>query len=123
LIGKKGVHQRMLEKITGWNIRFMPYSDFEIKIAEKQREVDHILGISDNEQVEFIEDEQIPITMLPFTSDQVIILQNAGIEDVAEIIEYSIEDLARKCEITIDEAMSLWKVIEDNVEIEEEKEE
>ena len=44
LIGKKGVHQRMLEKVTGWNIRFTPYSEFEIKVAEKQKEVDHILG-------------------------------------------------------------------------------
>ncbi len=120
LIGKKGSHQRMLEKITGWNIRFIPYSDYEIKIAEKQREVDQILGISGDEQVEFIEEEQIPIEMLPFSEEQAAILEGAGFEDVAEIIEYSIEDLARKCEITIDEAMAIWKVIEDNVEIEEE---
>ncbi len=120
LIGKKGVHQRMLERITGWNIRFIPYSDFEIKIAEKQKEVDQILGISGDEQVEFIEEEQIPISMLPFSPEQADILENSGFEDIAEIIEYSIEDLARKCDITIDEAMAIWKVIEDNVEIEEE---
>jgi transcription termination/antitermination protein NusA len=122
LIGKKGSHQRMLEKITGWNIRFVPYSDYEVKIAEKQKEVDQILGISGDEQVEFIEEESIPISMLPFTADQAAVLQNAGFEDVADIIEYSIEDLAKKCEINIDEAMTIWKVIEDNVEIEEEKE-
>ncbi len=120
LIGKKGVHQRMLEKITGWRIRFTPYSEYEIKIAEKQKEVDQILGITGNEEVEFIEEEQIPISMLPFSPGQVVILQNAGFEDVAEIIEYSIEELARKCEISLDEAMIIWKVIEDNVDIEEE---
>ncbi len=122
LIGKKGVHQRMLERITGWHIRFTPYSDYETKIAEKQKEVDQILGITGNEEVEFIEEEQIPISMLPFNEKQVEILKNAGFEDVAEIIEYSIEDLARKCEISLDEAMVIWKVIEDNVDIEEEAE-
>ena len=79
------------------------------------------MDISDNEEVEFIEEESIPVTMIPFTASQVEILQSAGIEDVAEIIEYSIEDLAAKCEITIDEAMAIWKIIEDNVEIEEEE--
>jgi N utilization substance protein A len=122
LIGKKGVHQRMLERITGWNIRFVPYSDYEIKIAEKQKEVDHILGISGEDEVEFIEDEQIPVSLIPFSKEQLSTLERAGFEDVAEIIEYSIEDLARKCDITIDEAMAIWKVIEDNVEIEEETE-
>lgn len=122
LIGKKGAHQRMLEKITSWNIRFVPYSEYEVKIAEKQREVDQILGISGDEQVEFIEEESIPIAMLPFTTKQQEILDQAGFEDVAEIIEYSVEDLAHKCEITLDEAMAIWKVIEDNVEIEEETE-
>ncbi len=120
LIGKKGAHQRMLEKITGWNIRFTPYSEYEVKIAEKQKEVDQILGISGDEQVEFIEEESIPISMLPFSEQQAALLQNAGFEDVADIIEYSVEDLARKCEINLDEAMAIWKVIEDNVEIEEE---
>lgn len=120
LIGKKGVHQRMLERITGWRIRFVPFSDYEIKIAEKQKEVDQILGITGNDEVEFIEEEQIPISMLPFEPRQVEILKTAGFEDVAEIIEYSIEDLARKCEISLDEAMVIWKVIEDNVDIEEE---
>lgn len=123
LIGKKGVHQKMLEKITSWRIRFVPYSDYEVKIAEKQKEVDHILGISGDEQVEFIEEESIPLTMLPFTKKQMQMLETGGFEDVAEIIEYSIEDLARKCEINLDDAMKIWKVIEDNVEIEEETEE
>jgi hypothetical protein len=110
----------MLERITGWRIRFVPFSDYEIKIAEKQKEVDQILGITGNDEVEFIEEEQIPISMLPFEPRQVEILKTAGFEDVAEIIEYSIEDLARKCEISLDEAMIIWKVIEDNVDIEEE---
>jgi len=122
LIGKKGAHQKMLEKITGWRIRFIPYSEYEVKIAEKQKEVDHILGISGNEEVEFIEEEQIPINMLPFSESQIEILNRAGFEDVAEIVEYSIEDLAKKCEISLDEAMAIWKVIEDNVEIEETEE-
>jgi len=122
LIGKKGSHQKMLEKITGWNIRFVPYSDYEIKIAEKQREVDLILGISDNQEVEFIEEEGIPISMLPFTLEQVSILENAGFEDIADIIDMSIEDLARHCEINLDEAITIWKVIEDNVDIEDETE-
>ena len=53
---------------------------------------------------------------------QLEILDSAGFMDVAEIIEYSIEDLATKCEISLDEAMVIWKVIEDNVEIEETEE-
>ncbi len=120
LIGKKGNHQRMIEKITDWHIIFVPYSEYEVKIAEKQKEVDQILGIADeNAEVEFIEEERIPITMMPFSKKQLKILKNAGFEDVAEIIEFSIEELANKCEISLDEAMEIWKVIEDNVEIEE----
>ncbi|MGC8764353.1 MAG: transcription termination factor NusA [Brevinematia bacterium] len=119
LIGKKGSHQRMLEKLTDWHIVFVPYSEYEVKIAEKQKQIDQILGIAEEEEVEFIEEESIPITMLPFSKKQIKILKNAGFEDVAEIIEYSIEELANKCEISLDEAMEIWKVIEDNVEIEE----
>jgi hypothetical protein len=122
LIGKKGAHQRMLEKITGWNITFIPYSEYEIQLAEKQKEVDKILGITPEEEVEFVEEESIPIEMLPFSKKQLKILRNAGFEDVAEIIEYSIEELANKCEISLNEAMEIWKVIEENVEIEETEE-
>lgn len=122
LIGKKGTHQRMLEKITGWNIRFVPYSEYEVTIAEKQREVDQILGISGDQEVQFVEDEGIPISMLPFSEEQIALLENAGFGDIAEVIELSVEDLARECGITLDESMAIWKVIEDNVDIEDETE-
>jgi N utilization substance protein A len=122
LIGKKGIHQKMLEKITGWSIHFVPYSEFEVLIQEKKKEIDQILGISGDEEVEIIEEEAIPIQMLPFTKDQVEILENAGFEDVADIIDLSIEDLAKECDITLDDAVALWKVIEDNVDIEDEVE-
>lgn len=123
LIGRGGSHQRMLEKILGWRIRFNPYSEFEVELKEKQKQVDEMLGIAGEEdEVQFVEDESIPITMLPFTETQIEVLQNAGFEDVAEIIEYSVDDLANKCKISLDNAVELWKVIEDSVEIEEEVE-
>jgi N utilization substance protein A len=121
LIGKGGSHQKMLEKITGWHIRFKPYSEYEIDIAEKQRQVDEILGISADEEVEVIEEESIPISMLPFSSDQLDVLKRAGFEDVVEIVEFSIEELASRCQISLDEAVQIWRVIESNVEIEEEE--
>ncbi len=123
LIGRGGSHLKMLEKITGWRIHLKPYSDFEVELNEKQKQVDEMLGIAGEEdEVQFVEDESIPITLLPFTEVQVAVLQNAGFEDVAEIIEYSIDDLANKCKISLDDAVELWKVIEDSVEIEEEVE-
>lgn len=122
LIGKKGSHLKLLEKITGWNITFIPYSEYEVQVAEKQKEVDKILGIAEEEEVEFIEEESIPITMLPFSEKQLKILKAAGFEDVADIIGYSVEELSNKCEISLEEALEIWKVIEDNVEIEETEE-
>ncbi|NPV02477.1 MAG: transcription termination factor NusA [Brevinematales bacterium] len=122
LIGKGGSHQKMIEKVTGWKIHFRPYSEFEVEILEKQRQVDQILGItSETEEVEVIEEEKIPIDMLPFTPEQMEILRSAGFEDVVEIVEFSIEELANRCGISLDSAMELWKVIESNVEIEEEE--
>lgn len=120
LIGRGGSHQRMLEKVTGWNITFRPYSEYEIELAEKQKEVDNILGISSDEEVEFVEDENIPINLLPFTAEQTEALQNGGFEDVGEIVEFSIEELSARCGISPDAAVSIWKVLEDNIEIEEE---
>ncbi len=124
LIGKGGSHQKMLEKVTGWIIRFRPYSEYEIDVAEKQKQIDQILGISDSEEqeIEFVEEESIPVAMLPFTPEQMQVLKNAGFEDVAEIVEYDIEELARTCGISLDEAIEIWKVIESNVDIEEEAE-
>lgn len=121
LIGRGGSHQRMLEKVTGWQIRFRPYSEYEVELQEKQRQVDQILGISEQEEYEVVEEESIPITILPFTPAQLAILREGGLEDVAEIIEYSIEELAGRCGISPDEAIAIWKVIEENVDIEEEE--
>jgi len=122
LIGKGGSHQKMIEKVTSWKIHFRPYSEFEVEIQEKQRQVDQILGItSETEEVEVIEEDKIPISVLPFSPEQMEILRNAGFEDVVEIVEFSIEDLAARCGISLDSAMEIWKVIESNVEIEEEE--
>lgn len=122
LIGRGGSHQKMLERVTGWHIRFRPYTEYEEEIVEKQKEVDKILGISEEEDVEFIEEESIPISILPFTASQMELLRSAGFEDIAEIVEYPVEELARKCGISLDEALEIWKVIESNVDIEEEVE-
>ncbi len=121
LIGRGGSHQRMLEKVTGWQIRFRPYSEYEVELQEKQKQVDQILGISEEEEYEIVEEESIPITILPFTPEQLEILRSGGLEDVAEIIEYSVEDLAGRCNISPDDALAIWKVIEENVDIEEEE--
>jgi len=124
LIGKKGSHQRMLEEIVGYRISFIPYSEFQEDLAQKQKEVDRILGLTEapEAEVELIEEESIPLDMLPFSREQIKTLHKAGFHDVAEIIEqcYSIERLAEVCNISVDEAVAIWQVIKDNITIEDE---
>ncbi|NPV39641.1 Transcription termination protein NusA [Brevinematales bacterium NS] len=124
LIGKKGTHQRMLEEVVGYRISFVPYSEFQENLAQKQKEVDRILGLSEVEEaeVELVEEESIPLEMLPFSREQIKTLHKAGFNDVAEIIEkcYSIERLAEVCNISVDEAVAIWQVIKDNITIEDE---
>lgn len=123
LIGKQGSHQRMLEEILGWKIRFNNYSDFEVILKEKQKEVDDILGISDDQNFEIIEDEIISLDMLPFTQEQIDILTESGFNSVTEILELTVEDLTHETGLSLNEALEIWKIIEDNIEIEEEDEE
>ncbi|MGL4676780.1 MAG: transcription termination/antitermination protein NusA [Brevinema sp.] len=120
LIGKQGSHQRMLEEILGWKIRFNNYSEFELILKEKQKEVDDILGISDDQSFEIIEDEIISLDMLPFTVEQIEILTDSGFKSVTEILELTVEDLTRETGLSVNEALEIWKIIEDNIEIEEE---
>ncbi len=122
LIGKQGSHQRMLEEILGWKIRFRNYSEFEVDLKERQKEVDDILGISENQNYEIVEDEIISLDMLPFTEEQMQILQDAGFNSVTEILELTVEDLTKETGMSMNEALDIWKVIEDNIEIEEEDE-
>ncbi|MGL4394014.1 MAG: transcription termination factor NusA [Brevinema sp.] len=122
LIGKQGSHQRMLEEILGWKIRFCSYSDFEEILHEKQKEVDSMLGISDVQDFEIIEDEIISLDMLPFTKEQIEILEDAGFKSVTEIIELTVEDLTKETGLSLNEALEIWKIIEDNIEIEEDEE-
>ncbi|MGL4561140.1 MAG: transcription termination factor NusA [Brevinema sp.] len=122
LIGKQGSHQRMLEEIIGWKIRFSAYSEFEEILKEKQKEVDDLLGISDTQDYEIIEDESISLHMLPFTKDQIDILEDAGFKSVTEIIELTVEDLTKETGLSLNEALEIWKIIEDNIEIEEDEE-
>ncbi len=124
LIGKKGAHQHLLEEVVGYRISFIPQSEFQEELAEKQKEVDKILGLTEVEEaeVELVEEESIPLEMLPFSRDQIKILHKAGFKDVAEIIEqcYSIERLSEVCNISLDEAVAIWQVIKDNITIEDE---
>jgi N utilization substance protein A len=124
LIGKKGSHQKMLEEIVGYRISFVPYSEFQEDVARKQKEVDKLLGLAEAEEaeVELVEEESIPLEMLPFSRDQLKTLHKAGFKDVAEIIEqcYSIERLAEVCDISVDDAVAIWQVIKDNITIEDE---
>ncbi|MGL5956883.1 MAG: transcription termination/antitermination protein NusA [Brevinema sp.] len=120
LIGKHGSHQRMLEEILGWKIRFNNYSEFELILKEKQKEVDDILGISDDQSFEIVEDEIISLDMLPFTEVQIQILTDAGFKSVTEILELTVEDLTIETGLSVSEALEIWKIIEDNIEIEEE---
>ena len=122
LIGRQGSHQRMLEEILDWKIRFNNYSDFEMIIREKQKEVDDILGISDTQSFEIIEDELISLDMLPFTSAQIEVLTDAGFKSVTEILELTVEDLSKETGLSFNEAVEIWKIIEDNIEIEEDDE-
>ncbi|MGL4388271.1 MAG: transcription termination/antitermination protein NusA [Brevinema sp.] len=121
LIGKQGSHQRMLEDIIGWKIRFCSYSDFEEILKEKQKEVDDILGISDIQDFEIVEEEIISLDMLPFTKEQIEILEDAGFKSVTEIIELTVEDLTKETGLSLNEALEIWKIIEDNIEIEEDE--
>ena len=120
LIGRQGSHQRMLEEILGWKIRFNNYSDFEMIIREKQKEVDDILGISDTQNFEIVEDELISLDMLPFTPEQIEVLTDAGFKSITEILELTVEDLSKETGLSFNEAVEIWKIIEDNIEIEEE---
>lgn len=122
LIGKQGSHQRMLEEILGWKIHFHSYSDFEEILKEKQKEVDNILGISNTEQFEIVEDEIISFDMLPFSQEQIDLLENAGFRSITEIIELSVEDFTKETDLSLNEALEIWKIIEDNIEIEEDNE-
>lgn len=119
LIGKGGSHQRMLEEIVGWKVIFKNYSEFEEVLKEKQREVDNILGISETDNFELVEDEAIPLDLLPFSPEQIEALQNAGFNSVTEIIELTVEDLTLQTGLSLSEALEIWKIIEDNIEIEE----
>ena len=123
LIGRQGSHQRMLEEILGWKIRFNNYSDFETIIREKQKEVDDILGISDTQNFEIVEDELISLDMLPFTPEQIEVLTDAGFKSITEILELTVEDLSKETGLGFNEAVEIWKIIEDNIEIEEEEDE
>lgn len=120
LIGRQGSHQRMLEEILGWKIRFNNYSDFEMIIREKQKEVDDILGISDTQNFEIVEDELISLDMLPFTPEQIEVLTDAGFKSITEILELTVEDLSKETGLSFNEAVEIWKIIEENIEIEEE---
>lgn len=119
LIGRQGSHQRMLEEILGWKIRFSNYSEFEEILKEKQKEVDNILGISDIEDFEIVEDEIISLDMLPFSQEQIDILTDAGFKSISEILELTVEDLTKETGLSFNEAVEIWKIIEDNIEIEE----
>ncbi len=123
LIGKHGSHQRMLEEILGWKIRFNNYSEFEVVLKEKQKEVDDILGISDDQNFEIVEDEIISLDMLPFTEEQISILSDAGFNSITEILELTVEDLTIETGMSVNEAVEIWKIIEDNIEIEEDEDE
>lgn len=122
LIGKGGSHQRMLEEILGWKIRFRTYSEFEEVLKEKQKEVDNILGITDSHDFEIVEDEVISLDMLPFTPEQIQALEDAGFHSITEIIELTVEDLTQETGLSLNEALEIWKIIEDNIEIEEDHE-
>ncbi|MGL4367874.1 MAG: transcription termination/antitermination protein NusA [Brevinemataceae bacterium] len=122
LIGRQGSHQRMLEEILGWKIRFNSYSDFKEVLKEKQKEVDDILGISDTQDFEIIEDEMISLDMLPFSPEQIQALEDAGFRSVTEIVELTVEDLTAETGLSLSEALEIWKIIEDNIEIEENEE-
>ncbi len=123
LIGKHGSHQRMLEEVLGWKIRFNNYSEFEVVLKEKQKEVDDILGISDDQNFEIVEDEIISLDMLPFTEEQISILSDAGFNSITEILELTVEDLTIETGMSVNEAVEIWKIIEDNIEIEEDEDE
>lgn len=122
LIGKQGSHQRMLEEIIGWKIRFCSYSDFEEILKEKQKEVDNMLGISEAQDFEIIDDDSISLDMLPFTQEQIDALEDAGFRSITEIIELTVEDLTKETGLSLNEALEIWKIIEDNIEIEEDNE-
>ncbi|MGL5720818.1 MAG: transcription termination/antitermination protein NusA [Brevinema sp.] len=122
LIGKGGSHQRMLEEIVGWKIIFRNYSEFEEVLKEKQKEVDNILGIGETDSFEVVDDESIPLDLLPFTPEQINALQEAGFNSVTEIIELTVEDLTLQTGLSLNEALEIWKIIEDNIEIEEDSE-
>ncbi|MGL5254429.1 MAG: transcription termination/antitermination protein NusA [Brevinema sp.] len=122
LIGKGGSHQRMLEEIVGWKIIFRNYSEFEEVLKEKQKEVDNILGIGETDSFEVVDDEAIPLDLLPFTPEQINALQEAGFNSVTEVIELTVEDLTLQTGLSLNEALEIWKIIEDNIEIEEDSE-
>ncbi len=122
LIGRQGSHQRMLEEILGWKIRFTNYSEFEEILREKQKEVDNMLGISGTDEFEIVEDEIISLDMLPFTPEQIEILSDAGFKSITEILELTVEDLTKETGMSLNEALAVWKIIDDNIEIEEDEE-
>ena len=60
--------------------------------------------------------------MLPFTSAQIEVLTDAGFKSVTEILELTVEDLSKETGLSFNEAVEIWKIIEDNIEIEEDDE-
>jgi N utilization substance protein A len=118
-IGKQGLNVRLANRLTDWNIDIKTEEQFaEMDIAaETKRAVSALFG-------EVEEEEISRISELPGISERLVeALNDANLDRLEDLVSMTEESLVALEGITPDDASTIMKVIEENVEIVEETEE
>ncbi len=117
-IGKQGLNVRLANRLTDWNIDVKTEQQFaEMDIsAETKRAVSELFG-------EVEEEEITRVSELPGISDRIVeILKKNNIDRLEDLVAVDEAGLANLEGLSEDDAKSVMKIIEENVEIIEESE-